>query len=49
MNKKLIIKLFKYLLEKKPFADGLQVEVDVTVDVLQSTFVLFMFSDGSNS
>lgn len=38
-----------YSLEKNPFIDCLQVEVDVTVDVLLSTFVLFMFPDGSNS
>jgi len=48
MNKKINYKTF-YLLEKKPFTDCLQVEEDVTVDVLLSTFVLFMFSDGSNS
>lgn len=48
MHKNLIIKLL-FLLEKKPFTEGLQVEVDVTVDVLLSILVLFMFPDGSNS
>lgn len=38
-----------YILKKNPFIGDLQLEVDVTVEVLHSIFVLFMFPNGSNS
>lgn len=49
MYKMFITTNFNYVLEKNPLTGGLQLDVDVTVEVLLSTFVLFMFPNGSNS
>lgn len=48
MNK-YMIRYLNYILEKKPLTEGLQLDDDVIVEVLLSTFEIFMFTNGSNS
>lgn len=43
------IKNLNFILEKMQLIGGLQLVDDVIVDVLLSTFVMFTFTNGSNS